>query len=268
MDKDQYERGVDAAPLIDNIIMLLPDLLTAGWTKLATTGVKQGVKLVGRQSVKTVTRQVVRVEKQVAPGGNPLRATAGTPSGAASPLGNITRPVTIQELLADSNLVPGMRGAYVEVPVGGRNFGIRFEDISQLTINHGAEFMLTRETVYSSNRQIISARYRIYSGTPDQILLPAFRRLGPNGEVTVERIIGHSHPHPVPFQPGWNQLSGADINYLLRVRADWQRVYGPNSEPFGRIFGDPGDPAVIYGPRSTHGNAVPRNPMRKYQYPS
>ena len=43
-------------------------------------------------------------------GHNPLRSSAGTPSGAASPVGNINRPVTIQELLADLSLVPGMKG--------------------------------------------------------------------------------------------------------------------------------------------------------------
>ncbi|MFO0852426.1 MAG: RHS repeat-associated core domain-containing protein [Gemmataceae bacterium] len=190
----------------------------------------------------------------------PLRSSAGIPSGAASPVGNINRSVTMQELLADSTLVPGMKGAYVDVPVlGGRTKnGILFEDLSQLTINHnGAEFMLTRETVTASNGQIVSARWRIYSGTTDQIPPPAFLRTGPKGETIVERIIGHTHPRPMPFQPRWNQPSGADIQYLQRIRAEWQRIYGPNSEPFGRIFGDIGDPAVIYGPRSTHGAAVP-----------
>ena len=185
-------------------------------------------------------------------------AQAGPPSGAASPLGNITHPVTLQGLLADANLVPGFRGAYVDVPVGGRIVGIRFADISQLTINHnGVEFMLTRETVFTLGGRILGARYRIYSGTPDQIPPPRFCRMGPNGEITVERIVGHTHPRPIPFQPGWDQPSGADVAYLLRIRAEWKRIYGSKSEPFGRIFGDPGTPAVIYGPRSTHGNAVP-----------
>jgi hypothetical protein len=80
--------------------------------------------------------------------------------------------------------------------------------------------------------------------------------LGTKGEITVERIIGHTHPRPVPFQPGWNHPSQADIDYLLRIQAFWKRIYGQNSTPFGKIFGEPGSPAVIYGPRSTHGNAV------------
>ncbi len=77
--------------------------------------------------------------------------------------------------------------------------GVRFEDLSQLTINHnGAEFMLTRETITASNGGVISSRYRLYSGGPDQVFPPGFRRMGPNGEVTVERIIGHT-PLPNSF---------------------------------------------------------------------
>lgn len=134
---------------------------------------------------------------------------------------------------------------------------IRYEDISRLTIDHnGAEFMLSRETTHCVRGQTIDMRYRIYSGTPDQIPSPAFLRQGPNGEVIVERIIGHSHPFPVPFQPKWNNPSAADIQYLRLVRADWKRVYGPQSEPFGLIFGLPGDKAVPYGLNSTPGNAV------------
>jgi hypothetical protein len=189
----------------------------------------------------------------------PLVMNPGSANPAASsPVGNIFRPVSIRELLSDSSLIPGMRGAYVDSHAGGRNAGIRFADIAQLTINHsGAEFLLTRETLYLQSGQIVSARWRIYSGTPDQIPLPLFLRTGRNGGIIVERIVGHSHPRPVPFQPGWNQPSSADIRYLLQIRAEWRRIYGPNSEPFGRIFGDPGDPAVIYGPRSTPGKAIP-----------
>ena len=189
---------------------------------------------------------------------NPFNPAAGFPQGIATLAGNVSRPVTIRELLSNPTLVPGMRGRYIEAPKGGRNYGIRFEDISQLTINHnGAEFMLTRETVCGANGQMIRATYRIYSGALDQIPPPVFRRARPSWEIIVERIIGHTHPHPVPFQPGWDQPSKADIDYLLRIQVVWQGIYGPNSIPFGMIFGDPGSPAVIYGPRSTHGNAVP-----------
>jgi hypothetical protein len=180
----------------------------------------------------------------------------GTPS-PPSLIGNLTGEITIQELLADNQLVPGMRGAYVRLDPGQGARSIHFVDISQLTINHaGAEFVLTRETVTATNGRLLSSRYRLYSGAPDQVFPPAFRRLGPNGEVTVERILGHSHPFPIPFFPGWNHPSWADIQYLQRVRPVWQAVYGAQSEPFGRIFGLPGAPSVIYGPRSTQGHAV------------
>jgi hypothetical protein len=187
---------------------------------------------------------------------NPFRIASG--NYANSLIGNVTRPISVLELIADATLLPGMTGCYIENPVGGRGYGIRFEHISQLSIIHrGLEFMLTRETLFTPNGQILSGRYRIYSGMPDRITPPIFLRTRFNGDVVVERIIGHTHPHPVPFQPGWNQPSGEDIQYLLQIRVEWQRVYGANSEPFGLIFGDPGDRAVIYGPRSTPGNAVP-----------
>ena len=89
---------------------------------------------------------------------------------------------------------------------------------------------MTRETVYSWNGQMLHARYHIYSGAPDQIPPPRLLRPGPNGESIVERIIGHTHPRPVPFQPGWNQPSAADVDYLLRVQVEWQWVYGPLTE--------------------------------------
>ncbi len=124
-------------------------------------------------------------------GQQPLRSSAGTPSGATFPLGNITREVTIQELLANDQLVPGLRGAYLRPGNVGRNrTGIRYEDISQLTINHnGAAFMLARETVRVAGGRQISARYRIYSGTPDQITLPALRRRGPRGKSSWSELL-------------------------------------------------------------------------------
>jgi hypothetical protein len=183
---------------------------------------------------------------------NPFRVTTGTP------VGNITRAVTIQELLADSTLVPGMIGAQILVPKSGRYYGIRFADLSQLTINHlGMEFLLSRETEYTSIGKMISGCYRLYSGVADRITPPVFLRTKPNGNIMVERIIGHTHPRPIPFHPGWNQPSPEDIQYLHDIKADWHRIFGPNSEPFGLIFGDPGDRAVIYGAKSTPGNAVP-----------
>jgi hypothetical protein len=104
----------------------------------------------------------------------------------------------MQELLANNQRVPGMRGAYLKV---GRGEAIRFSDLSQLTINHnGAEFMLSREVVRNGNRVV--RRWRIYSGTPDQIPPPTF--LDPyfaGGGVRVERIVGHTHPRPIPYDP-------------------------------------------------------------------
>jgi hypothetical protein len=179
---------------------------------------------------------------------------AASPSGAPSPLGNIAGEVTIQDLLADPQLVPGMRGAYLRVdPV----HGLSYDDISRIAISRGgAEIMVSRETTSAPDGLVISDRYRVYSGTPDQVLPPAFLRQGPNGELIVEQVIGHTHPFPVPFRAGWNQPSAADILYLRTVRRDWQRVFGQQSQPFGRIFGLPGDAPILYGPGSTPGNAV------------
>jgi hypothetical protein len=143
-----------------------------------------------------------------------------------------------------------MRGAYVRLDPGRGIRGVCFDDLSQLTINHnGAEVLLTRETEVGFNGQVIRARYRIYSGTPDRIPPPAFRRIGPSGVVVVERVIGHTHPFPIPFSPNWNHPSSADLQYLQRIRADWKYVYGAQTEPFGRIFGLPGDRVVLYGLR-------------------
>jgi hypothetical protein len=71
----------------------------------------------------------------------------------------------MQELLADVSRVPGSEGAYLRIQPGQ---AICFADLAQLTINHnGAEFMLTREVVCIGKR--VSRRYRVYSGTPDQL---------------------------------------------------------------------------------------------------
>jgi hypothetical protein len=147
-----------------------------------------------------------------------------------------------------------MRGAYLRVdPVQGINFA----EISALGMSrNGTEILLSRETVSAADGQVTSDRYRVYSGTPAQVFPPAFLRQGPNGEVIVEQVIGHTHPFPVPYQAGWDQPSAADIQYLLRIRSDWRRVFGPQSEPVGRIFGLPGDAPVLSGPRSTPGHAV------------
>jgi hypothetical protein len=161
----------------------------------------------------------------------------------------------MRELLADNRLVPGLRGAYVQVSPGE---AIRFADLSQLTINHqGAEFMLTREVVRKGHQSI--ARWRIYSGTPDRIPPPRFYDpSGPGGTTVIERIVGHTHPRPIPYDPTYTQPSAADISSLKSIVSDWQRVYGPHSEPFGRIIWglNPGE-ITVYGINSTPGHAVP-----------
>jgi hypothetical protein len=161
----------------------------------------------------------------------------------------------MQELLTHDQLVPGLRGAYLKV---GQGDVIRFADLSQLTINHqAAEFMLTREVVRKGNQ--VTRRWRIYSGTPDQIPPPRFYDpSGPGGTTVVERVVGHTHPRPIPYDPIYTQPSGADITSLRAIAGDWRRVYGPQSEPFGRIIWglNPGE-TTIYGTSSTPGNAVP-----------
>src|SRR5258708_5783680 len=104
------------------------------------------------------------------------------------PLGNITGEVTIKELLANHQLVPGVRGAYLKV---GKREAIHFGDLSQLTIDHnGAEFMLTREVVQTGKG--VTRRWRIYSGAADQIPPPVFLNLSvPGGGIRIERIVGH-----------------------------------------------------------------------------
>jgi hypothetical protein len=167
----------------------------------------------------------------------------------------------MQELLANNQLVPGMRGVYLKV---GQGEPVRFSALSQLTTNHhGAEFMLSREVVRNGNR--VSRRWRIYSGTPDQIPPPTF--LDPNvagGGVRVERIVGHTHPRPIPYDPVFMHPSPADLNYLNNVAGPWRQVYGSQSEPFGRIIWGlhPGE-ATIYGIGSAPGNAVPPRSLRR-----
>ncbi len=50
-----------------------------------------------------------------------------------SPLGNIAGEVTMQQLLANDQLVPGLRGADLKV---GQGEVIRLVDLSQQTVNH------------------------------------------------------------------------------------------------------------------------------------
>jgi hypothetical protein len=170
-------------------------------------------------------------------------------------LGNIAGEVTMKELLANDQRVPGMRGAYLKV---GQREAIHFGDLSQLTIDHGgAEFMLTREVEQIGSR--VTRRWRIYSGKPDQIPPPQFLDLNAaGGGIRIERIVGHSHPRPIPYGPAFKQPSAADLFYLNKIAGDWRHVYGPQSQPFGRIIWgpNPGE-TTVYGIGSTPGNAVP-----------
>jgi hypothetical protein len=194
----------------------------------------------------------------------PLRSSASTstPGSVYVPRQNIpTGEVTMQELLADASRVPGSPGAYLRAQPGE---AIRFSDLFQLTINHnGAEFMLSREVVRHGNQ--VNRRWRIYSGTPDQIPPPTF--YNPNaagGGTRIERIVGHTHPRPIPYDPIFMQPSGADLYYLNNIVGPWQHVYGPQSRPFGRIIWgvNPGE-TTIYGIGSTPGNAVPPPWLRR-----
>jgi hypothetical protein len=193
--------------------------------------------------------------------GVPLQSSVPSGSSASSPLGNVIGEVTMQELLANNQLVPGMRGAYLKLRSGET---VRFGDLFQLTINrNGAEFMLSREIVRNGNQ--VRRHWRIYSGTPDQVPSPPF--FNPNAAASgtrIERIVGHTHPRPIPYDPIYTQPSLADLNYLSRITADWRRVYGPHSEPFGRIIWglNPGE-TTIYGIGSTPGNAVPPSWLRR-----
>jgi hypothetical protein len=183
-----------------------------------------------------------------------LRSSVPNGSSATSPVGNITGEVTMRELLANDQLVPGMNGAYLKVSKGE---AIRFGDLSQLTINHnGAEFMLSREIVRDGKH--VTRRWRIYSGTPDQIPAPRFfDPHAPGGGTVVERIVGHTHTRPMPYNPNFMQPSGHDVLYLTNNTSQWKQVYGPQSEPFGRVIWglDPGE-TTIYGINSTANNAV------------
>lgn len=190
-----------------------------------------------------------------------MRSSVPSGSSTTCPLGNITGEVTMRELLANNQLVPGMRGAYLKI---GRGEGIRCSDLSQLTINHnGAEFMLSREVVRNGNQ--VARRWRIYSGTPDQIPPPAFLDANIAGAgVRIERIVGHTHPRPIPYDSLFMQPSGADLSYLNNIAGPWRQVYGSQSEPFGRVIWglSPGE-TTIYGISSTPGNAVPPRWLRR-----
>jgi hypothetical protein len=56
--------------------------------------------------------------------------------------------------------------------------------------------------------------------------------LVPGGGTRIERIVGHTHPRPIPYDPIFTQPSGADLYYLNNVAGRWQQVYGPQSQPF------------------------------------
>jgi hypothetical protein len=163
----------------------------------------------------------------------------------------------MQELLANNQLVPGMRGCYVKVTPGA---AIGLAELLQLTINHdNVEFMLSREVVRDGNG--VTRRWRIYSGTPDQVRPPLF--FDPNRR-RIERVVAHTHPTPVPYDPSFAQPSTADLAYLHQIAADWRRVYVSQPEPFGRIiWGLNAGETTIYGLESTQGNAVPPRWLRR-----
>lgn len=205
----------------------------------------------------------VRPTKQgVMPGGRgPLRSSVPGGSFATSPRGNINRQVAMEELLANKQLVPGMRGADLKVRPGEV---IRFGDLSQLTVNHhGAEFILSREVVRNGTQ--VTRRWRVYSGTPDEVLPPRFYDPNaPGGMTRIERVVGHTHPRPVPYDPIYRHPSRHDIRNLTDIFGNWQRVHGPQSEPFGRIIWGlkPGE-TTIYGVRSRPGNAISPSWLRR-----
>jgi hypothetical protein len=164
------------------------------------------------------------------------------------------------ELLANNQLVPGVIGVQLKVRPGE---AINLSDLWQLTINHnGAEFMLTSEVTRYRNQ--FARRWRVYSGTCDQIPAPRFLDSNaPAGGCVVERIVGHTHHIPIPYDPIYMQPSGADLSYLVKIEGSWRQVYGPQSEPFGRIiWGLNPEETTIYGIRSTSGNAVPPSWLR------
>jgi hypothetical protein len=72
-----------------------------------------------------------------------------------------------------------------------------------------------------------------------------------------------THPRPIPYDPVFTQPSPADLDYLNRVAGEWRQVYGPQTEPFGRIIWglNPGE-TTIYGISSTPGKAVPPRWLR------
>ena len=194
----------------------------------------------------------------------PLRSSAssGSQGPVYVPRQNIpTGEITIQGLLADATRVPGSQGAYLRLKQGEV---IRFPDLAQLTINHNsAEFMLTREVLRNGNQ--VSRRWRIYSGTPDQIPPPRFYHSSVAGGIMrIERIVGHTHPRPVPYDPIYMQPSGADLFYLNNIAGLWRQVYGPQSEPFGRIiWGLNHGETTIYGIASLAGHSVPPRWLRR-----
>jgi hypothetical protein len=220
------------------------------WIDLAGDGylgVRMSMKLHGADYVGTL---------DASDGTNlPLRSSASSSSQGAIfvPRQNIpTGEVTMQELLADATRIPGSQGAYLNVQPGE---AIRFTDLYQLASNQdGAEFMLSREVMRNGNQ--VARRWRIYSGTPDQIPPPRFfDPNAPGGGTRIERIVGHTH-----FENGsliFTQPSQADLDYLGRIAGDWHRLHGP-PEPFGQIiWGTVPGQTTQYGMGSTAGHAVP-----------
>lgn len=169
--------------------------------------------------------------------------------------------VTMQELLTDVSRVPGSLGAYLQVKPGE---GIHFSDLAQLTINHnGVEFLLSREVEQKGNQ--VTRRWRIYSGTSDEVDPPSFFvPSAPGGGIRIERTVGHTHPRPIPYDPTYTQPSFFDLKYLIDITLEWQKVYGAHTEPFGRIiWGLHSGETTIYGLASTSGYAVLPTNMRK-----
>jgi hypothetical protein len=183
-------------------------------------------------------------------------ASGETPQAVFVPRRNIpTAEASIAELLSDTRMVPGSPGVLLKPATGEP---IRFADLAQLTINHqGAEFMLTREIRRLAARSFM--RWRLYSGTSDQIPAPRFLDLnGPGGWTIVERIVAHTHPRPIPYDPVFIQPSPTDLEYLRAVGDKWRLVFGARSQPFGTIIWGIGPGEItVYGIDSTPGKAVP-----------
>jgi len=166
--------------------------------------------------------------------------------------------------LANDQLIPCLRGAVLKVEPGT---AIRFGDLARLTINHdGVEFLLTREVKRIG--QNVTRRWRIYSGTTEEVLPPRFfDPKAPEGALIFERVVGHTHPRPVPFELAWIHSSEKDIMNLKEVLVRWQEIYGLAAEPFARIiWGVDAGETTIFGIDSGEGNAVPPPWIRRQKW--